>query len=452
MLPQVTYLSSSTACEIWKVRLMRTSTHIKLATCFFLLFIIAVDPGLLMPARVKTYAATTKTGSCGTWNLVSSPNIGGLSVLEAVVAGTNNVWAVGYSSDSSFKNTYTLTEHWNGKSWSIISSPNTRSGINLLIGVARVPNATQVWAVGYSEDVFGNDYALIEYWNGKSWSIIPGPKVKGSSVLSSVTATSASNVWAAGYSTQSNGSELTLVEQWNGTSWKIISSPNVKTGSSSLSGVEGVPGTSQMWAVGGSSSISHRKLAEQWNGMPNYSYPPGVGGVPGASQMWAVGSSSGSNQTLAEQWNGTSWKIVSSPHTGSGASLYGIGVASSHNIWSVGDYYNGSIYQPLVELWNGTSWRVDHTPSLTSNASLLGVTVVSLSKAWAVGSYHKNNANLTLIEETHGTTWGIIPGASPGSVNNFLYGVSVNPGTNQVWAVGMYQNNGPARTLIESYC
>jgi len=169
--------------------------------------------------------------------------------------------------------------------------------------------------------------------------------------------------------------------------------------------------------------------------------------------MWAVGSSSsGSNQTLAEQWNGTSWKIVSSPNAGSGDSLYGVGVASSHTIWSVGDYYNGSIYQPLVELWNGTSWSVDHAPSLTSNASLLGVAVVSLSTAWAVGSYHKNNANLTLIEEANGTNWSIIAGASPGSVNNFLYGVSVTPGTNQVWAVGMYQNNGPARTLIESYC
>ncbi len=78
--------------------------------------------------------------------------------------------------------------------------------------------------------------------------------------------------------------------------------------------------------------------------------------------------------------------------------------------------------------------------------------VVSLSTAWAVGSYHKNNANLTLIEEANGTNWSIIAGASPGSVNNFLYGVSVTPGTNQVWAVGMYQNNGPARTLIESYC
>jgi len=442
---------------------MPTSTRVKLATCLFLLFIIAVAPGLLMPARIKTYAATTKTGSCGTWHLVSSPNVGGLSVLEAVGGSINNVWAVGYFSDSSFKNTYTLTEHWNGKSWSIISSPNTRSGINLLIGVAQVPKATQAWAVGYSEDIFGNDYALIEYWNGKSWSISPGPKVKGSSVLSSVTAISASNVWAVGYSTQSNGSELTLIEQWNGTSWKIVSSPNVKTGSSSLSGVGGVPGTSQMWAVGGSGSSLHRKLAEQWNGtsrkivsgphgMPNYSYPPGVGGVPGSSQMWAVGNSSNSNQTLTEQWNGTSWKIVSSPNAGAGDYLYGVGVASSHDIWSVGDYYNGSIYQPLVELWNGTGWSVDHTPSFTSNASLLGMAVVSLSSAWAVGSYHKNNANLTLIEEAHGTTWSIIPGLSPGSVNNFLYGVSVTPGTNQVWAVGMYQNNGPARTLIESYC
>ena len=433
---------------------MRTSTHVKLVTCLFLLFIIALDFGLLTPARVKTYAAINKTASCGTWNLVSSPNRGGLSVLEAVVAGTNNAWAVGYSSDSSFQNTYTLTEHWNGSSWSIISSPNTPLGINLLTGVARIPKATQVWAVGYSEDISGNDYALIEYWNGRSWSISPGPKVKGSSVLSSVTAISASNVWAVGYSTQSNGSELALIEHWNGTSWKIISSPNVKTGSSSLSGIGGVPGTGQMWAVGSgsSSSSSHRKLAEQWTGMPDYRSPDGVGGVPGASQMWAVGSSSGSNQTLAEQWTGRSWKIVSSPNTSSGDYLYGVGVASSHSIWSVGDYYNGSIYQPLVELWNGTSWSVDQTPSLTSDASLLGVAVVSLSNAWAVGSYHENNANLVLIEEAHGTTWSIIPGLNPGSVNNFLYGVSVTPGTNQVWAVGMYQNNGPARTLIESHC
>src|SRR5579863_1077891 len=154
--------------------------HIKLAACFCLLLILAVDLGVLLPARGKAYAATTKTGSCGTWKLVSSPNTGGLSVLEAVGGGINNAWAVGYFSDSSFKNTYTLTERWNGKSWSIVTSPNTRAGINLLIGLAQVPEATQAWAVGYSEDVFGNDSALIEYWNGKSWSIIPAPKVKGS--------------------------------------------------------------------------------------------------------------------------------------------------------------------------------------------------------------------------------------------------------------------------------
>jgi hypothetical protein len=442
---------------------MRTSTRVKLVTCLFLLFIIALDFGLLLPARVKTYAAPSQTGSCGTWNLVSSPNRGGLSVLEAVVADTSNVWAVGYSSDSSFKNTYTLTEHWNGTSWSIISSPNTHSGINLLLGVARIPKATQVWAVGYSEDIFGNDYALIEYWNGTSWSISPGPRVKGSSVLSSVTALSASNVWAVGSATQSDGSELTLIEQWNGTSWKIISSPNVTKGSSSLYSVGGVPGTSQLWAVGSRSSGPLRKLARQWNGtsrkivssphgMPDYRFPYGVRGVPGASQMRAAGNSSSSHQTLAEQWNGTSWKIVSSPNAGSDDYLYGLGIASSHTIWSVGNYYNGSLYQPLVELWNGTGWSVDHAPSPASNASLLGVAVVSVSNAWAVGSYQKNNTNRTLIEEAHGTTWSIIAGASPGSVNNFLYGVSVAPGTNQVWAVGMYQNNGPARTLIESYC
>jgi hypothetical protein len=442
---------------------MRTSSHVKLTICCFLLFLMAVDLGLLLPARGKADAATTKTGGCGSWHLVSSPNTGGLSVLEGVAAGINTVWAVGYSSDRSFTNIYTLTEHWNGKRWSIIPSPNTHFGINLLIGVARIPGALQVWAVGYSEDIFGNDDPLIEYWNGTSWKIIPSPKVPGSSVLSSVTALSANTVWAVGYTTQSDGSELTLTERWNGTSWKIIPSPNGKTASRSLSGVGRVPGTRHLWAVGSWSASPGRKLAGQLNetswkivsnshGMPTYRYPSGVGGVPDASQMWAVGSSSGSNQTLAEQWNGTSWKIVSSPDVGSDDSLYGVGVASWRTVWSVGNYYNGRIYQPLVELWNGTTWSVGHAPSPGDNASLLAVAVVSGSSAWAVGSYHTGKANLTLIERANGTTWSVVAGASPGSVNNFLYGVSATPGTNQVWAVGMYQNNGPARTLIESSC
>jgi len=53
-----------------------------LLSCLLLLFMMAVDAGLLMPARVKTYAATTNAASCGTWNLVASPNRGGSVCLK----------------------------------------------------------------------------------------------------------------------------------------------------------------------------------------------------------------------------------------------------------------------------------------------------------------------------------------------------------------------------------
>jgi hypothetical protein len=59
-------------------------------------------------------------------------------------------------------------EHWNGTTWSVVSSPNPSSrGNSFLEGIAAV-DANDVWAVGGGTGVG----AVTEHWDGKSWTIL----------------------------------------------------------------------------------------------------------------------------------------------------------------------------------------------------------------------------------------------------------------------------------------
>src|SRR5258706_15088969 len=66
---------------------------------------------------------------CGQWNVVSSPNAGtsGSGLVSVAASSNNNVWAVGNPFASGFAQ-QTLSEKWNGSSWSTISSPTGSSG------------------------------------------------------------------------------------------------------------------------------------------------------------------------------------------------------------------------------------------------------------------------------------------------------------------------------------
>src|SRR5205823_4783917 len=90
---------------------------------------------------------------------------------------------------------------------------------------------------------------LIEHWNGTTWSLVTSPNPNGNGTLLGVAAVSKSNVWAVGTFNNTAGSSHTLIEHWNGTTWSHVTSPN-PNGGSSLFGVARVLATSQLWAVG----------------------------------------------------------------------------------------------------------------------------------------------------------------------------------------------------------
>jgi hypothetical protein len=173
------------------------------------------------------------------------------SALNGVAAvSASDIWAVGNAGNSTTN--LTLTEHWNGTSWSVVRSPNAGTSFNTLFAVATDLTA-DVWAVGSFQTTSGTQ-TLIEHWNGTAWSVVPSPNgnsASGSSNdLAALGVVSTSDVWAAGLSTDSFGDLVTLTEQWNGTSWQVV--PSLDFQGSAQSRVLGVAAITpaNVWAVG----------------------------------------------------------------------------------------------------------------------------------------------------------------------------------------------------------
>jgi hypothetical protein len=235
------------------------------------------------------------------WSLVSSPNPSSYSYLYAVAAvSANNIWAVGQNYGSGEPST--LVEHWDGTVWSIVSSPNPAGRSAYLGGVSAV-SGTDIWAVGYS----GSSSApylipLIEHYDGTSWSIVSSPYVPSSrfNQLNGVTAISAKDVWAVGYQNENaNGQDVQgLIEHWNGTKWSLVKSP-VAGDETNLYAITG-SSSANVWAVGylENSNLDMLPIIEQWNGSvwKVVSSPdPGnaaqfLGAATVLGQAWAVGA------------------------------------------------------------------------------------------------------------------------------------------------------------------
>jgi hypothetical protein len=229
-------------------------------------------------------------------------------------------------------------------------------------------------AVGHYTNSSGTQVTLSERWDGTSWTIVSTPNAVGaqSSTLLGVSCTAANACTAAGSYKNSSGVTVTLVERWDGTSWTIQASPNPAGASSSaLSGVSCVS-SSACVAVGQytNSSGVQVTLAEHWNGAswsiqatPN---PAGAtasrlaGGVSctSANSCTAVGNyinSSGTTVTLAERWNGSSWTTQTTPNPAGATNSILTGVSCAGDpCTAVGQYTNsiGTKFT-LAELYEG---------------------------------------------------------------------------------------------------
>ena len=354
----------------------------------------------------------------------SPPPSGGWSVQQAQLLGTsdnsggaiagsspNDVWMVGdYLPDkplpeSNVDATLSFAEHWNGKKWTVVRTPNTGPNFNSFYGLTAKDG--YAWAVGEHLNAAYQDRALLEVWNGKQWSIANTPD-PGSlrDMLFGASAVSKSDVWAVGNQESADGIFGTLVEHWNGHTWSVANTPDPGSTGNMFYAVDAVS----------------------------------------ADNVWAVGqqlSAHGPDQGLVEHWNGQKWSVVPLPFSASALVLLDGVTVSGGQVFVAGEAdspVGGG--QPWIYCYDHGKWSVASLPKLPdgSNWGNLYSMAVAQGSVWAVGTFvdPATDNNDVLVLRGTGGKWTIdnAPNAGGSGFSDIPGGITAIDG--QLWMAGMY--------------
>jgi hypothetical protein len=238
------------------------------------------------------------------WSVIPSPKLPQGSQLTGVTApAPDNAWAAGFASGSS----NALVEHWDGTSWSIVSSP-AFAGVSISRSAISADSSTDVWAMGFLATSATTEENVSLHWDGTSWSQIPAVHLRFGGV-GPLTALSPANVWAVGTGPGVptggfSAHPTAVIEHWDGTSWSVVPSPNPNPqGNNSLGAVAAVS-TTDIWAAG---LQLQGPFTEHWDGT-SWSIVATPGGV---SFLAGMAASSGGHVLAVGQGTNQSGIILS---------------------------------------------------------------------------------------------------------------------------------------------
>ena len=336
-------------------------------------------------------------------------------------------------------------------SWTIVPTPNATTE-DWLTGITAF-SPSGLWSVGtqYKRPGLTGSGGLIEQYNGTSWQVISSPTPAGCVYcsLTGVSGSSASDVWAVGEAWFNKVDYDALIEQYNGSSWSLVSDTQPSNGY--LYDVTALSPT-DAWAVGvlyNSDNAISGPLLEKYNGSAwtatTTSLAPGgsltaVTAVS-ASDIWAVGNDQGAG--LVMNYNGTSWTQVTVPApTGTTWDLTGVSATSASSVWAVGytevTGTTSDTEQPIAEYFNGTSWTLTYLPQPAGYDfnGMSTVLAVSPTSVWASGwiSTYNSSVSNPLFEYFNGSSWSIGPAPSLSGYDLGYSGLASTGGV--LWAAG----------------
>jgi hypothetical protein len=313
------------------------------------------------------------------WSIVPTPTLssGGVNPPNAQFFGvgavsSKDVWAVGIKTGPENPDFgEQLIEHWDGTAWSVVASPEIEGSD--LQHVAAI-SAKNVWAFGPPT----GPGPLLEHWDGTAWSIVPDTGVLSSlDGISAVSVDSAGNIWAL--ASNNTGGEFLL--EFNGTTWsQVATMPTINGDPMKAASITAISPT-DVWIAGSGFFTSIRV---------------------GRYRTRTI------DHPAVAQWNGTSLSVVPTPAPSTSppetCSFTGIAAVSANDIVAVGVISGSSLLdsQTLIEQWNGTSWNIVSSPSPSTTENYLdAVTALSDGTVVAVGTQRDNNTqvNIPLILE-----------------------------------------------------
>jgi hypothetical protein len=354
----------------------------------------------------------------GSWHeaRIANPTGAAESTLHGVSCpAVDRCIAVGSGGDA-------MSQRWDGHNWRLLptASPSGSTGSEL-DGVSCLSMMSCV-AVGGYQTPAGSFVSLAERWNDGRWSTlpVPTPTDKADSGLGGVSCTSSSFCMAGGSATNDpsgNGPTTPLAEMWDGHAWAITPTPHT-------------PGAVQTFlgATSCTSKTACTTVGEQH-------FPDG------------------SVAAIAERWDGTRWRIQSTPSPAgvSFASFGGVSCISARHCLAVGGSDNGT----LAEVWNGTRWQIMQTPQPPGGGPGTGVgfTAVACSFAsacTAVGFGFGFRGGSVFAERWDGHTWQLQPTPLLPGAHDIDPAAIACPSRTECVSVAGYEDDGPgSHTLAE---
>ncbi len=364
---------------------------------------------------------------------------------------------------------FPLVELWNGVTWSIrrIAKPRRARSVGLN-GVSCTTGGVCV-AVGSYTNHAGRQTPLVERWSGAKWSVERSAEPAGStgSVLTGVSCVAGTACTAVGGFVNAAGDHLTLAEHRLHERWMLRPTPNVTSQTQSQLDDVSCSSDSACTSVGFADNALTLPLVERWNGI-SWSIQPALApsdttgatltGISCTSEVAcvAVGAVQGPQgkdgaspitRTLAESWNGSSWRIESTPKISGSthAELDKVSCTSDTACTAVGWYVSSTdTAEALAERWNGISWAIQNPPDPGAEGTKLNaVSCPTGSACTAVGSVTNLQGNRefeeTLVEHWDGVSWTVQDSPTSGAANTLLGGISC-PSPTACTAVGNDQS------------
>jgi hypothetical protein len=307
---------------------------------------------------------------------------------SVAVGSPTDAWAVGSQAVTSCLPLETLTEHWNGTSWTAVPSYSPASPAeDHLFGVT-VAGPKDYWAVGFTQvpPKYGGD-ALIEHSSGSNWT--GEERASGfAAELFSVSAANPNDVWAVGYGEAAEFDNTTpMVMHYDGKSWAIEPEPTAGDdgGQTELLSVDAINST-DIWAAGYTWNASNSKVRVVM-----------LHSTGGAFTNVALGGTTSS----------TTYTQIDS-----------ISAVSSADVWAVG-YVDDEV--PLIEHYDGTTWT-EVSSGLPKGDILNAVTATNVDNAWAVATSYTTEQQVLIHWD--GTKWSQV--LAPAVKGALVYGLATS--------------------------
>ena len=262
-----------------------------------------------------------------------------LALPDSVSCATRSFCAAaGFSEDKAAGLQRPLTLAWNGKAWS--AQPFPAGTHNAALAAISCPAKTACVAVG----------SVIAGWNGSRWRV-----QRTSGLFDAVSCPAASACVAVGVTQRGKP----VYGAWNGSTWRIGAMPGPRRPVQSLT------------LAGVSCSAPDSCMA-----VGDYSY--------GAS---ARPSPAYRDRALAEHWDGSRWTIVHTVNVAHRERFLAVSCPGRHDCVAVGQA-NAKV--TLAQRWNGTSWRTEPTPDYRriGYSELTGVSCQRSGRCVAAGDYN----------------------------------------------------------------